>query len=146
MSRFARALAVALAAALIAATVTLAVRPRPEPLLSADGFVAAANEAGAGLELGPRLASSGEETEIHTVGFTDAVGAGSIAPGSDLAHGAASLIVSPSAEAAGEQYARCDTAITIRCYRSQNVVLLVDSPTPAEIARLDAAIRALESG
>ncbi|UJA21207.1 hypothetical protein HJD18_13935 [Thermoleophilia bacterium SCSIO 60948] len=146
MNRLGRAFAVAIAAAALAAAATLVLRPEPESLLSADAFVAVANEAGAGIELGPRLASSEAETEIHTVGFTDAVGADSIAPGSDLAHGAASLIVSPSAEAAGEQYERCDTAITIRCYLTANVVLLVDSPTADEVARLDTALATVDEG
>lgn len=145
MIRIGRALAVALSAALLAAAATLLLRPEPERLYSAAGFVAAANESGAGIELGSRLASGSADNAIHAVGFTDAVSSEEVVPEGDLAHGAASLIVTPDTAAASEQYRRCDTALTIRCYLAANVVLLVDSPTPQETARLAGAMRDLGS-
>ena len=106
-----------------------------------EEFVDAANAEGAGLVLGESLTSITEEVEVFAVSFERGPGGGHDAPGGG------SLIVTGDSDAAREEHARCESAVTHTCYRAANVVLYFDAPpSDARVARVDAAIRALGDG
>ena len=103
-----------------------------------DEFVEAANAEGAGLVLGESLTSITEDVEVFAVSFQQ---------GQDGAPGGGSLIVTGDSDSAREEHARCQSAVTLTCYRAANVVLYFDAPpSDARVARVDAAIRALGDG
>lgn len=108
----------------------------------AEEFVDAANEEGAGLVLGGSLTSIEEDVEVFAIEFAEEGGGHE----GEHAHSGGSLIVAGDAEAATDEFERCESAVTLRCYRAANVVLLFDAEAgQAEVAKIDAAIRALGS-
>ena len=107
-----------------------------------EEFVEAANEEGAGLVLGDSLTSIEEDVEVFAIEFAEDGGESE----GRHAHSGGSLIVAGDAASATEEFERCETAVTLTCYRAANVVLFFDAEsTPDHIARVDAAIRALGS-
>ena len=108
-----------------------------EPVLSAGEAISELNERGAGLELGAPLDSSG--LEVHAVEFTSGAG--------DDVHGHAaggSLVVATDVDAAREEHARCERALTLLCYRAANIVLRFEGRlAPDQSRRLTSALEAL---
>lgn len=93
-------------------------------------FVDAANEEGAGLVLGDSLTSITEDVEVFSISFRGG--------------GGGSLIVTGDSESAAGEFERCENAVTLTCYRAANVVVYFDAaPGDENIAKVDAAIRAL---
>jgi hypothetical protein len=107
-----------------------------------DEFVDAANDEGAGLVLGESLTSITEDVEVFAISFAEE---DEPAPGGGHEHGGGgSLIVTDSADSAREEFERCQSTVSLTCYRAANVVLYFDAPPEDEhVARVDAAIRAL---
>jgi hypothetical protein len=96
-----------------------------------EEFVDAANAEGAGLVLGDSLTSITEDVEVFALSFEDGGGGGS-------------LIVTGDADSARGEFERCESAVTLTCYRAANVVLYFDAaPDDERVANVDAAIRAL---
>jgi hypothetical protein len=96
-----------------------------------DEFVDAANAEGAGLVLGESLTSITEDVEVFAISFEQGSGGGS-------------LLLTDDSDSAREEHERCESAVTLTCYRAANVVLYFDAPpSDAQVARVDAAIRAL---
>lgn len=101
-----------------------------EATYDAAEFVEDANAEGAGLKLGEPVSIHREEVQVFDVSVEGGEG-GSLAVASDATGGEA-------------EYARCEGAVTLLCYRAANIVLLVeDELDPAARARLDAAFTAL---
>ena len=112
----------------------------------AGEFVDAANEEGAGLVLGDSLTSIEEDVEVFAMEFAEDGDHAEDEPKGGHAHSGGSLIVAGDAESATEEFERCESAVTLTCYRAANVVLFFDAEsTPEHVARVDAAIRALGS-
>jgi hypothetical protein len=148
-----RALAYGAKAALLlalAATGGALVGCEGERSFSAEEFVEAANERGAGLELGEPLLATDPEAEVYAVRLAeDADHEGEPATGEaevGHGHGGGSLIVAGSDAEALAEYRRCEGAVTIHCYRAANVVLRVEADDPAELDRLRVAVAALGEG
>jgi hypothetical protein len=94
-------------------------------------FVDTVNDEGADLVLGDELASIEEGVDVYALTFARGDSGGS-------------LIVTGGADAARDEHARCEDAVTLVCYRAANVVLMFDTdPSDQHVARVDAAIRAL---
>lgn len=101
-----------------------------ETTFDAEGFVAAVNAGGAGLELGDELPNTQEGVEVREVKVTRA--------------GGGSIVVAADEEAGRAEHTRCEAAVTLLCYRAANVVLLLeDELAPPERMRLEAAFTAL---
>ena len=109
-----------------------------------DEFIDEANAEGAGLVLGPPLTSIEEGVDVFQVSFGE--------PGTAPAAGAhpqtgGSMIITEDAGSAREEWERCESTVSLTCYRAANVVLYFDTgPTDEHVARVDAAIRALAEG
>ncbi len=114
-----------------------------EDTLSAEQFVDRANAEGAGMLLGEPLPASGP-IEVFSVELAE-TGEEPRAAGSQDGHedGAASLAITGDEEAGVVELERCEGALTITCYRVENVVLRVQSGEPRELERIESAIGAL---
>jgi hypothetical protein len=112
----------------------------------AESFVSDANESGAGLVLEEPL-GSGEGGELFTVRLEeDDPGHQDEGEAEEHAHGAGSLIVAEDEEAAEAEYARCESAVTLICYRAANVAVIFQDLDAEERERLNAAFRELADG
>lgn len=106
-------------------------------------FVDAANREGANLVLGDPLTSTQEGVDIFAVHFA---GEASEPAADDHAAGGGSMVVAEDAETATGEFERCESAVTLTCYRAANVVLYFDAEsTDRRVAAVAAAIRALAS-
>lgn len=136
--RTARALAAGLIAAAIAAAGCGSEREFDEVTI-----VETLNESGAGLELGDPLPVSTEGVEIHEIGLDHEAAAPG--PGAEPGHSHAdgALIVLADAEAAEEEFARCESAVDFTCFRAANVVLRFTGMSPVDQQLLADSISAI---
>jgi hypothetical protein len=105
---------------------------------TAEQFVAAMNERGASLALGPELRSAREDAQVYALALTGS------SEGRVEEHGGGSLTVTPSAEDGYAEYERCRQAASLLCYRADNIVLILEGEAgPAELAALSNALRAI---
>ena len=115
-----------------------------ERTFAPDEFVDAANEEGAGLVLGEQLTSIEEGVDVYALSFADEATAQATG---DEEHGhgtGGSMIVTDDGESAITEFERCETAVSLTCYRAANVVLYFNAaPTDEHVVPVDAAIRAL---
>ena len=62
-------------------------------------------------------------------------------------HSSGTLSVLTDDAAAIEEYQRCESAVTLRCYRADNVVIFfADSAPPEYFARLESMLRSMAAG
>lgn len=116
-----------------------------ERTFDARDFVERANELGAGLELGESLHSEREEVRVYSLELLPVAASGEVQEDSDE-HRGGSLIVSPDAEGARAEFARCERAASLACYRAANVVLALEGePGDPQLVGVDGAIRAMAS-
>jgi hypothetical protein len=99
-------------------------------------FVEAANEQGAGMELGEPLASAEGGNEVFAV---------ELASSATQVHGGGSLLVADGVEEGEAEFARCESAASLICYRAANVVVRLEEVGPEQGAQLEEALKALES-
>jgi hypothetical protein len=108
-----------------------------------DEFVDEANAEGASVDLGGALTSIEEGVDVYQLSFA---GEGAGTPSAGEAVSGGSLVHTENADAAREEFERCESAATLTCYRAANVVLYFDAePSDERVARVDAAVRALGS-
>jgi hypothetical protein len=114
-----------------------------ERSFEADEFVEEANANGAPFVLGePLTSTAGNEVYALRLEEEDAAQPGELEAGQE--HGGGSLTLTEDADAAREEYARCEEAVSLLCYRAANVVVAFeDVLAPEERARIEAAIRAM---
>jgi hypothetical protein len=106
---------------------------------TAEQFVAAVNQRGASLELGPELRSTREDTQVYALAIT-----GQGERGRAEVHGGGSLTVTPSVEAGAEEWERCDDAASLLCYRADNIVLILEGEVAEEeLAALAVALQTI---
>ena len=112
-----------------------------ERTFDAGEFVDEVNDEGAQLTLGESLSSSRDDVDLYVVSFAD--------PGSATGgegHTGGTLAIAADVDAAIAEFARCEGSVTLACYRAANAVLYFEGePTDPDIARVDAAVRALAS-
>lgn len=105
----------------------------------AETVVAELNDAGAELALGAPLVSADEDVEVRVVELGD--------PDDPLATGGTgSLVIVDDSEAGRAEFVRCDSSVSLICFRAANAVLRFEQITPEEQQRVAAAITALQSG
>lgn len=110
----------------------------------AQSFVDAANAEGAGFELGPSLSSSNPEHRIYALEIAGGSSPGEAREPGQAHLGGGSVTVTPGEDEARAEYAECESAVSLLCYRAGNVALVLEGEVgPAERARVDAAISAL---
>jgi hypothetical protein len=118
---------------------------------TAPELVDEVNQHGAGLRLGEPLETTQEEIELYAVRLEGASAAPAVPPTGESSapadvHAGASLTIATDDEAALAEYARCETAVSLLCFRAANALLILEDTTPAaDIARVEDAIRAIAS-
>lgn len=141
------------AAALLATGVGACGDDENSATFTAAGFVQAVNREGAGLALGEQLPSTATSYEVFSATFTEHPGGvedareeeqGHRAEGNGHAHGrVVSLVVTASDEAAIAEYERCESALSLTCFRAANVVAYMEAEDPHLVERLAEAIKRL---
>jgi hypothetical protein len=133
-------------AALLAATLTAC---GDETTFTADELVAEVNERGAQIRLGEQLTSSQEDVEIYALRLAGTSAAAGV-PSDDAAsapvdvHGGGTLTITESDDAALAEYERCESAVSLVCYRAANAVLIFEGAVPnQDLARIETAVRAM---
>lgn len=104
----------------------------------AESLVATLNEAGAGLSLGERLTTTDEGDEVRALAFAAGAPANS-----SRADGA--IVVLGDEDAARDEFARCESAISFVCFRAANAVLRFSGIDGRERRRLSAALQRIET-
>lgn len=123
-------------AALVAACALALAACGEERTYEAEEFVDEANAQGAGMELGEPLSSTDAGTEVFAI---------ELASSATQVHGGGSLIVGEDVEEGQAEFARCESAASLICYRAANVVLRLEEIAPEQRSQLDEAFSALGS-
>jgi hypothetical protein len=118
------------------------------PYDDVQSFVDAANEEGAGFELGPSLSTDQEGHEVYALELEGSGGLAEEVDEEGQAHlGGGSLTVTESEDDAILEYEECESAVTLLCYRAGNVAIVLEQEIRQEQReRVDAAITALGNG
>lgn len=124
-----------------------------ERRFDAGSFVDELNAKGAGLRLGEPLQTTQDDTQVYDVILDTQVPTGAGAEprhqeGGEGGHeeGGGSLTIAPDTAAATARYAECEETVNLVCYRAANAVLVIqDSAAPVDLARVTAAVSALET-
>jgi len=111
-----------------------------------ESFIEEMNANGAALELARALTVNAEGVEVYAVTFSEpaqsATGEGK--PPADVG-GSATLIVVADAAGAREEFARCEQAPSLTCFRAANAVLRAEELPAAERARITSALESIET-
>ena len=122
-----------------------------ETTFTADELVAEVNERGAQVRLGERLTTS-QDVELYALRLA---GAGA-APGVPLGdagsapvdvHGGGTLTITEDDDAALAEFERCESAVSLVCFRAANAVLIFEGAVPnQDLARIETAVRSMAEG
>ena len=135
-------LAARICALVAAGGLALAACGSDERSFTAEEFIDEANAHGAGLELGAPLETTQADAELYQV---TAEGGEEAAPELEHAHGGGSMKLTADAEAAEAEHARCESAVSLFCYRAANVVLIFEQDSePEALAQVAEAIKAMQ--
>lgn len=108
----------------------------------AEGFLEEINAQGGELELGPVLTTRDDGLDVHVIKFAgDLTDSQLHSPDS----GSGTMIVMGDTEAAEQEFARCDSASALTCFRAANVVLRFEEMGAADRARIFGAVEAIAS-
>jgi len=116
-----------------------------ERSFTAEEFVDEANANGVALTLGEPLSTEQGGTQLYSVTISEPTGGDPPSGNTEIgeSHGGGSLRVEDDSEAAEAEYTRCEQSLLF-CFRAANVVLIVEDAEPETLARLTAALRAIE--
>jgi hypothetical protein len=110
------------------------------------------NEAGAGLELGEPLSSGEGAPDVQAIRFEEDGGEHDDDHDGENAndeesegdhgheHGGGSVVILDGPDAARNEFARCQGAVSLTCFRAANAVLRFEGLEPEEQARLEHAL------
>jgi hypothetical protein len=123
-----------------------------EATFTAEELVAEVNARGAQVRLGERLTTSQEGVELYALRLAGA-GAAPGVPSGDAGsapvdvHGGGTLTITENDDAALAEYERCESAVSLVCYRAANAVLIFEGAVPnQDLARIEAAVQAMAEG
>jgi hypothetical protein len=112
-----------------------------------EGFVEAINAEGAGVALGPTITTTPSGIEVHEVTLTAALtDVGSpVTDTSRSDNGSGSLLIAGDADAARDEFERCDSVEELTCFRAANAVLRFEEMDGADQARIVTSLEAIET-
>jgi hypothetical protein len=116
-----------------------------ERTLTPREFIREMNANGAALKLGPVLTQSADGVDVNEVTIAKTAPTPTGEGSRPAASGSATLLALPDADAARDEYERCQAGTLLSCYRAANIVLRIESLQPTDRAALTAAISALAS-
>jgi hypothetical protein len=111
-----------------------------ERQLSAREFIGEMNDNGAALKLGPVVTQNEDGVDVNEVTILRTAPTPTGEGSKPRPSGSATLLVLPDAEAAMDEYDRCQGAPSLSCYRAANVVLRIEDLQPTDRALLTSAI------
>jgi hypothetical protein len=123
-----------------------------ETTFTADELVAEVNARGAQVRLGERLTTSQEDVELYALRLAGAGAAPGVPSGNASSapvdvHGGGTLTITENDDAALAEYDRCESAVSLVCYRAANAVLIFEGAVPnQDLARIEAAVQAMAEG
>jgi hypothetical protein len=123
-----------------------------ETTFTADELVAEVNARGAQVRLGERLTTSQEDVELYALrlagaGAAPGVPSGNAGSAAVDVHGGGTLTITENDDAALAEYDRCESAVSLVCYRAANAVLIFEGAVPnQDLARIEAAVQAMAEG
>ena len=118
-----------------------------ERAFTAEQFVDAINEEGAGVALGPVISTNPDDAAVHSISFTEATadvgspGAGS----SDADRGSGTLLIVDDAGTARDEFDRCEGAPELTCFRAANAVLRFEEMDGADQARIVTSLEGIQT-
>lgn len=111
---------------------------------TAQSFVDAANDEGAGIVLGDPLINAQENVKVYGISFEKSGGSSSTQESSGEEHGGASLTISPDSDSASQVYDQCEATGTFKCFRANNAALVFDEGAdPHALANVVTALQAM---
>ena len=111
-----------------------------ERTFDAEGFVDEIDAHGAQLELGPVLTTRADGIDVHVLRFS---GGDTDSQLHSADTGTATMLVMEDSEAAREEFARCESAPTLTCFRAANVVLRFEEMDATDQARIVGAMEGI---
>jgi hypothetical protein len=129
---------------MIAAALVIAGCGNEERHLSARDFVDEMDQNGASLKLGPVVGTE-DDAETYRVTISQTAPTPTGEGSKPKPSGSATLLVLPDAQAAMDEYDKCQGEPSLSCYRAANVILSIEDLQPTDRALLTAAISNLAS-
>jgi hypothetical protein len=120
-----------------------------ETTFTGDELVAEVNANGAGVQLGEPLTTAQEDLELYALRLRGSGAAPGVAPGDPGSapvdvHGGGTLTIAKDADAALTEYERCESAVSLICFRAANAVLAFEGAVPnQDLERIESAISAM---
>jgi hypothetical protein len=111
-----------------------------ERQLSAREFIGEMNDNGAALKLGPVVTQNEDGVDVNEVTILRTAPTPTGEGSKPRPSGSATLLVLSDADAAMDEYDRCQGAPSLSCYRAANVVLRIQDLQPTDRALLTSAI------
>ena len=102
-----------------------------------EELVTELNGAGAEIKLGPVLTTNPNGVDVISVFVADPAGQGDL--------GAGTMVLLEDSDAARDEFARCEAAPTLVCFRAANGVLRFEELLPQGQAQVEAALRGIET-
>jgi len=99
------------------------------------------NENGAALRLEGALPNDQENVEVYELSLSRS---DSPTP-DDHAESGVTVIIAEDEELAEAEFGRCEASVSLTCFRVANGVLLLSDDEPSTLAKVEAAVRAMES-
>jgi hypothetical protein len=123
-----------------------------ETTFTADELVTEVNDRGAGIRLGEPLTTSQEDVELYALRLAGGGAVPGLPPGdagsapTDV-HGGGTLTITEDDDAALAEYERCESAVSLVCFRAANAVLIFEGAVPnQDLARIESAVRSMAEG
>jgi hypothetical protein len=111
---------------------------------TAEQFVAAVNQRGAALELGPELRSTRPDAHVYALELGTGEENETGGPVTEETHAGGSIAVMKDDDAGYDEYRRCEQAVSLLCFRADNVVLYIEGEVdPAQLGELTNALRVI---
>ena len=118
-----------------------------ERTFTVEEFVDAINDEGAGVSLGTVIAKNPDGVDVYSITLAEAtadVGAPA-AETPDSLHGSGTLLLVDSADAARDEFSRCEEAPALTCFRAANAVLRFEDMDGADQARISTSLEAMQT-
>jgi hypothetical protein len=123
-----------------------------ETTFTADELVAEVNDRGAQVRLGEQLTTAQDNLELYALRLAGASAAPGV-PSGDAGsapvdvHGGGTLTITEDDDAALAEYERCESAVSLICFRAANAVLIFEGGVPnQDLARIESAVQAMADG
>jgi hypothetical protein len=120
-----------------------------ETTFTADELVAEVNDRGAQVRLGEPLTTSQEDVELYALRLAG-TGAAPGVPSGDAGsapvdvHGGGTLTITEDDDAALAEFERCESAVSLVCFRAANAVLIFEGAIPnQDLARIEMAVQSM---